>query len=58
VLPDAGVVEIGRLLEVVLANRQAERSYTPVVYPNQITFFRAEELIEPGIQTPQWVGIS
>jgi thioesterase domain-containing protein len=43
VLPDAGVVEIGRLLEVVLANRQAERSYTPVVYPNQITVFRAEE---------------
>ncbi|HBB34601.1 MAG TPA: hypothetical protein DDZ80_15365 [Cyanobacteria bacterium UBA8803] len=43
VLPDAGVVEIRRLLEVVLANRQAERSYTPVVYPNQITVFRAEE---------------
>ncbi|MEQ8464169.1 amino acid adenylation domain-containing protein [Coleofasciculus sp. E1-EBD-02] len=43
VLPDAGVVEIRRLLEVVLANRQAERSYTPVVYPNQITLFRAEE---------------
>jgi thioesterase domain-containing protein len=43
VLPDAGVVEIGRLLEVVLANRQVERSYRPVVYPNQITVFRAEE---------------
>ena len=43
VLPDAGVVEIHRLLEVVLANRQAERSYTAVVYPNQITVFRAEE---------------
>lgn len=43
VLPDAGVVEIRRLLEVVLANRRAERSYTPVVYPNQITVFRAEE---------------
>jgi thioesterase domain-containing protein/acyl carrier protein len=52
VLPDAGVAEIGRLLEVVLANRQAERSYTPVVYPNQIMVFRAEELIEPGNSDP------
>jgi len=47
VLPDAGVVEIRRLLEIFLANCQAQQNYTPLVYPDPITLFSASESLEP-----------
>ncbi|MUG96212.1 amino acid adenylation domain-containing protein [Scytonema sp. UIC 10036] len=43
---EAGLQQIHRLLEVCITNLKAERSYTPQVYPNQVTLFRASEELE------------
>src|SRR5262249_47163595 len=40
--PDAGLQEIGRLLDVFKANMIALKTYRPSTYPGRITLFRAE----------------